>query len=154
MGFKEGKIHSKLKLIVIMEMRVVCSSERLKVVCSNEPLKLHYIKLENPFLFFHQSKEKYQEYTTIVQTYTPSNPYAHKANFAILLSWMSRLKISLSSRSYNSKPQPTLSLPWTQSRPHNNSLEEIFFQSLDIGLRSMGWSIAHWALDIIVILKK
>jgi hypothetical protein len=29
---------------------------------------------------------------TIVQTYTPSNPYAHKANFAILFSWMPRLK--------------------------------------------------------------
>jgi hypothetical protein len=92
---------------------------------------------------------------TIVQTYTPSNPYAHKANFAILFSWMPRLqKKNLSSKSYNSKPQPTLSLPWTQSWPHNNWLEEIFFQSLDIGLRSMGWSIAHWALDIIVILKK
>jgi hypothetical protein len=67
-------------------LRVVCSSEPLKVVCSNEPQKLHYINLENPFFLFHQSKEKYQQYTTIVQTYTPSNPYAHKADFAILFS--------------------------------------------------------------------
>jgi hypothetical protein len=56
---KEGEIQSKLKLKLIMEIEVVCSSEPLKVVCSNKQLKLHYIKLENPFLLFHQSKENY-----------------------------------------------------------------------------------------------
>jgi hypothetical protein len=30
-----------------------------------------------------------------------------------------------------------------ESYAHNNALEEIFFQSLEIELKFMGWSIAH-----------
>jgi hypothetical protein len=40
-------------------------------------------------------------------------------------------------------------------RTHNNALEESFFQSLNKGFKSKGWSIlAHCALAFIVILKK
>jgi hypothetical protein len=39
----------------------------------------------------------------------------------------------------------------SESQTHNNALEECFFQSLDIGLTSMGCYIAP--LDIIMILK-
>jgi hypothetical protein len=35
---------------------------------------------------------------------------------------------------------------------HNNALEEIFLQSINIGVRFVGWSIVHRALEIIVIL--
>jgi hypothetical protein len=42
----------------------------------------------------------------------------------------------------------------SDSQTHNNALEECFFQSLDIRLTSIGWSIPHKALDIIMILKK
>jgi hypothetical protein len=41
-----------------------------------------------------------------------------------------------------------------QSQTHNNALKECLFQSMDIGLTSIGWSIAHRTLDIIVILEK
>jgi hypothetical protein len=40
---KEGESYPKLKLVNIMETRVVCS---------NEPFKLDYIKLKNPLLAF------------------------------------------------------------------------------------------------------
>jgi hypothetical protein len=41
-----------------------------------------------------------------------------------------------------------------ESWTHNNAFGKSLFQSLDIELTSMGRSIAHWALDIIVILRK
>jgi hypothetical protein len=37
-----------------------------------------------------------------------------------------------------------------ESWAHNNALEEIFFQNINIGLRSM----VHWTLEIVVILGK
>jgi hypothetical protein len=37
---------------------------------------------------------------------------------------------------------------------HNNALKDNFLQSLEKGFKSMGWSIAHCALDSIVILNK
>jgi hypothetical protein len=67
------------------------TSWKLGVICSNEPLKQDYIKLENPFLFSHQSnllwhhhKEKYQQFRIVVQTYAPPNPNAHKDDATIL----------------------------------------------------------------------
>jgi hypothetical protein len=42
------------------------------------------------------------------------------------------------------------SLRWT----HNNALEDNFFQSWNNGFRFKGWSIAHYASNIIVLFSK
>ncbi len=133
------------------------TSWKLGIVHSSEPLKPNYIKLEDLLLLFHLSKllwhhhkTMYQQYKTIVQRYAPPNPNVHKANFTILCSW-SFEKVLLSSTDLliwittNSTIFMNL-----KKQSHNDTLEEIFFQCMDIGLKP----IAHWALNIIVILKK